>query len=170
MEIWKTIERYPGYQVSSEGRIKSLKGKTERILTASPRQTADYLQVCLTVDGRTTTKLVHQLVCTAFHGERPKGMVTRHLNGDSLDNRAVNLKWGTPQENAQDRKAQGGYGRKRSRLTDDEIIDAVTSFKAGESCYSIARRLGRARKTIDDLTNGRNNAKRVARLMEADCE
>ncbi len=51
---------------------------------------------------------VHTLVLMAFAGPRPAdGMVTRHLNGDKLDNRAANLAWGTVQENIHDKFAHG---------------------------------------------------------------
>lgn len=54
------------------------------------------------------TKYVHALVCSAFHGPKsdPKLQV-RHLNGDRLDNRPENLRWGTCSENMHDRVRHG---------------------------------------------------------------
>ncbi len=43
---------------------------------------------------------IHRLVCEAFHGPAPfEGAVVIHLNENALDNRPVNLKWGTQKEN-----------------------------------------------------------------------
>jgi hypothetical protein len=43
---------------------------------------------------------VHRLVCEAFHGKAPfDGAVVIHLNENALDNRPINLKWGTQKEN-----------------------------------------------------------------------
>ncbi|SKS42033.1 HNH endonuclease [Mycobacteroides abscessus] len=41
---------------------------------------------------------VHLLVLTTFVGPRPDGAVPRWLNGDPADNRLVNLKWWTGEE------------------------------------------------------------------------
>lgn len=52
IEEWKTIKGYEDYQVSNLGRVKSLKYKTEKILT--PRQNkikGRYLYVILCRDG-----------------------------------------------------------------------------------------------------------------------
>ncbi len=42
---------------------------------------------------------VHRLVCEAFNGPCPPGMVCIHLDEDSKNNRPENLKWGTQKEN-----------------------------------------------------------------------
>jgi hypothetical protein len=67
-----------------------------------------YLTVRVTVNGIERKYPVHSLVCEAFHGSRPsKTHQTRHLNGINTDNLASNLCWGTPAENASDRKLHG---------------------------------------------------------------
>jgi hypothetical protein len=55
------------------------------------------------------TPLVHHLIAETFHGPRPEGMVVRHLNGNPLDNRAENLRWGTYTENNLDAVAHGTH-------------------------------------------------------------
>ncbi|WP_180768758.1 HNH endonuclease signature motif containing protein, partial [Vibrio parahaemolyticus] len=52
-------------------------------------------------------KRVHELVALTFIGERPKGQVTRHLDGDKLNNRPGNLMYGTEKENQSDRLMHG---------------------------------------------------------------
>ena len=43
---------------------------------------------------------VHQLVCEAFHGQKPfERAVVIHKDEDALNNRPGNLKWGTQKEN-----------------------------------------------------------------------
>lgn len=54
-----------------------------------------------------TVVLVHQLVLAEFVGPRPTGLVVRHLNGNSRDNRLSNLVYGTAAQNAQDAIAHG---------------------------------------------------------------
>lgn len=42
---------------------------------------------------------VAQLVCEAFNGPRPDGMVCIHIDENPANNRSSNLKWGTQKEN-----------------------------------------------------------------------
>ncbi len=71
---------------------------------------------------------VHRLVLEAFIGECPKGMETRHLNGNSHDNRLSNLAWGTRSQNAFDRNTHGTSGRNGgercplSKLTEEKVL------------------------------------------------
>jgi hypothetical protein len=93
MEIWKDIEGYEGhYQVSSLGRLKSLKKIEEKIL--KPIASSDnYLRIWLFKNGKRETKMVHQLVAIAFLNHKPSGMVLviDHINDIRTDNRVDNL-------------------------------------------------------------------------------
>jgi len=78
----------------------------------------------ITADGK-KSRNVHTLVCEAFHGEKPdKGYQVRHLDGDSQNNIASNLKWGTQYENWSDRKSHGngieGEKHLNAKFTDCE--------------------------------------------------
>ena len=73
-EIWRDVKDYEGlYQVSSEGRVKSLErkdchGRTvkERILKPVVRHDG-YVGVNLYSGGKPKTLKVHRLVCQAFN-------------------------------------------------------------------------------------------------------
>lgn len=45
---------------------------------------------------------VHSLIALTFHGERPEGMLIRHLNDNPVDNRLINLEYGTTADNIAD--------------------------------------------------------------------
>ena len=99
METWKNIKGYEGlYQVSSEGRIKSLKRNKERIL----KPIADcwgYQVVNLHTGGKQKRLKVHRLVCEAFH-ENPDGKpCVNHIDENKTNNCASNLEWCTYAEN-----------------------------------------------------------------------
>lgn len=62
-------------------------------------------------DNRSHTKLVHILVMQTFVSETPEGMEICHNNGDDGDNRLDNLRFGTHQENIDDRRRHGTHTR-----------------------------------------------------------
>lgn len=107
MEEWRDIEGYEGlYQVSNEGRIKSLEKVvdckhrspmhcTEKILNGSGKR---YKIVYLYKDGVSETCQVHKLVAEAFIPNPNGYTVVHHLNHDKRDNRAENLAWMSDKE------------------------------------------------------------------------
>ena len=46
------------------------------------------------------TRKVHRLVCEAFNGPCPEGLVCMHLDENSANNVPTNLQWGTPKDNS----------------------------------------------------------------------
>lgn len=103
IEIWRPVQGYEGlYEVSNLGRVKSLDRavnnnggvyiRPERLLRPSK---GEYLQVILCKEGITTTYRIHRLVAISFPeicGEYYEGAEVDHINGNAVDNRAVNLR------------------------------------------------------------------------------
>jgi hypothetical protein len=57
-------------------------------------------------------RMVHQVICHAFHGPQPTpAHEVRHIDGDSANNLPDNLCWGTRKQNAADREAHGRTSR-----------------------------------------------------------
>lgn len=114
---WRQCPGVPGYEVSSDGRIRSVprivifKNGHQKSVKGCERKTflvKGYRHLALGVDGKKRNFYVHLLVCEAFHGPRPSPVhEARHLNGDPLDNSAANLTWGTKRENALDTVRHG---------------------------------------------------------------
>ena len=58
--------------------------------------------------NKMTVRLVHRIICSAFHGEPPgKSSEVRHLDGTRTNNNPKNLCWGSSGENHADMKSHG---------------------------------------------------------------
>jgi hypothetical protein len=90
------ISEFPGYFVTDEGQIFS--SRTNGIMRGS-LTTPGYMHVVLRKNGIQYARLVHRLVCAAFH-ENPEGKKdVNHKDGNKLNNHPTNLEWNTRSEN-----------------------------------------------------------------------
>ena len=81
---------------------------TTRILNGTVRD--GYAAVKLRLNNSVSrTRLVHRLVAAAFLGPCPDGQEVLHGNGQRLDNRLENLRYGTRQENVMDTIRHGNH-------------------------------------------------------------
>jgi len=111
VEEWRTIPGYPDYEVSNQGRVRRRTASHQLpagyVLTHVTSRDG-YLQVNLWKDGAVGKKMVHRLVLLAFIGACPEGQESRHFpDPDKSNNRLSNLRYGTPQENYQDKLSLG---------------------------------------------------------------
>ena len=104
-EVWKPIKGYEGlYEVSNRGNVRSvdrhvminnrccfLKGKPKKAYYTP----MGYLMTDLFKNGQGKKYYLHRLVADAFceNPDRERFNVVDHINTDTLDNRAINLRW-----------------------------------------------------------------------------
>lgn len=105
----------PGYEVTTDGKVFSFghnwRGYGVRELDQHPNSHG-YPSVRMTINGRRKRYLVHKLVMEAHGPQRPGDEYQiRHLDGDKKNNHISNLKWGTAQDNADDREIHGNTSR-----------------------------------------------------------
>lgn len=91
MEEWRTIEEFPDYEVSDDGRVRN--GKTRHQLGIYDNGSG-VLQVVMRRDTRPCGRAVHKLVATAFL-DMPPGddYIPMHIDGNPQNNEADNLVW-----------------------------------------------------------------------------
>lgn len=137
-EQWKGV---PGmedkYEASTCGRIRNI--QTGRVLTFGTNPDG-YRRVALVYEGRNRGTLAHVIIARAFHGPRPTGYHTRHLDGDKENNRPNNLAYGTVLENAMDSYLHGV--RKNPPLTARKRRVIACLLRKGLPQVVIARRVG----------------------------
>jgi NUMOD4 motif/HNH endonuclease len=162
MERWRPIRGFEGYyEVSDQGRVKSLPRMKngpyrpyripERILVLVPVRTRlDGKSRAVVTLHREDTKRwarVPHLVLEAFKGPRPSPKhESRHLNCDPSDDRAINLEWGTQEENHADTLRLDhilrGEQHPNAKLTIKQIKQIRELRAAGVSGPTIGARFG----------------------------
>lgn len=116
-EVWKTIEEYPRYSVSNQGRVRN--NKTGKII--KPFRIGSKGQQYYAVDLYPKKSVrVHRLVAKAFISNPESKREVNHIDGNKLNNSVENLEWVTGSENC--KHAYDVLGRKK--------------FYGSSNCYS----------------------------------
>ena len=164
-EEWRDVVGYEGlYQVSSEGRVKSLERKVrhwrggeriqkERILNPKTNRYG-YLIVGLYAGGKQKMFAVHRLVCQAFHENLDNKPQVNHLNEDKKDNRACNLEWCTRKENCNHGTRNERSAKNRSKSVGQYTLDGDL-VKVWQSANEVQRRTGFDRGSFSKAANGK---------------
>jgi len=104
-EIWKTIPGYERYELSNEGKVRSLKfGKVRELKPGI--DTSGYYRVVLCKGGKCKSFGVHVLVAMVFLSHVPDGhnLVVDHIDENKLNNKLSNLRIVTNRFNSSRRK------------------------------------------------------------------
>lgn len=179
-EQWRPIPGYPGYFASTEGRIGSdLRGRGSiRPLIggfSGPNRKHGYRQLVVCANGRRETRTFHSLVAETFHGPRPVGLEVRHLDGNPLNNRPENLRYGTAVENALDRIEHGrNENTNKTHCPRNHPYDEANTYFAAGTGHRQCRECKRIRwaerggwRALSPEAREKNNAiKRAARARQ----
>lgn len=135
-EVWKSIERFPGYSVSDQGRIRT--DKSDRILALSVNQFG-LVQVGLMREGEQKHRSVPLLVAKAFLFAPPGPFDTPiNLDGDRHNNRLENLLW-------RPRWFAVKYNQQFRYPLENPIMEPIVDLKTGEmteGSFECAKRYG----------------------------
>jgi len=162
MTIWKTIDGFPDYEISSSGQVRRLttngRAKAGTILKTHLR--VGYQSVCLTARDRSRPRLyIHHLVADHFLPPRPSPKhEVAHNDGTRTNSDASNLRWATRRENMADKLKHGTHQtcekHPNAKLTIDRIFAARRRQKNGETLKNLAAEFGVHRETLFKAVSG----------------
>lgn len=155
-EVWKAVPGFEGvYEVSDLGRVRSLDrvlvqgckwgGTMQRFYKGrvlSPGvDKRGRLFVNLNYLCSTKRRSIASLVAEAFIGPRPEGMDVCHGDGNSSNNKLLNLRYDTPAGNAADKIMHGthlfGESTPASKLTEEQVLKILSSPLSGVALAEI---------------------------------
>lgn len=138
---WRPWPRDPRYIVGADSTIIGPSGRPLKPSTWAARQVFSRRWA-----GERVQEYVAVTICETFHGPRPAGMHAAHEDGNSLNDRADNLSWKTPKENAADKILHGtqqiGERNPYAKLTEEKVREFRRRHAAGEAQTDIARDFG----------------------------
>jgi hypothetical protein len=143
MTDWKNISGFEGlYKVSTLGDIYSIRNG---ITLKCPTSEGGYPLVCLCVENKPKTLLVHRIVAETFIPNPLNLPQVNHINGVKTDNRVKNLEWVTCLENVKHAMETGlsRWGKnkgKKTRFTDEEVAFYLRLYENGATLDEVARK------------------------------
>lgn len=169
-EKWLPVPGYEDYEVSDQGRVRSLarsvrsrwgtpKALKGRVLKQATQ--GRYYVVTLYRASGPKSCLVHRLVLLAFIGPCPNGQEGLHFDDDPTNNRLDNLRWGTRSENARDCLRNGNHWRGNAthcpngheRTDENTYVAPSTGYRYCRVCSQISRAEKKTRPHSRDRTH-----------------
>lgn len=149
------IPDFPQCRVDNKGNIYRIcrNGQLKKLVQHADKD--GYMIIRVRCNGHRRSLKVHRLICCAFHGPCAIGMVSRHLDGNRSNNLPNNLRWGTSQDNSDDKKIHGTMCTKekhgRARFTQTDIDSIRSRYANGETQQSIANDFATTQNRISEI-------------------
>ena len=138
-EEWRDIAGYKGeYQISSKGRVRSLKKTKPHIMSLLLGRTQDYYTVGLSKQGIKKRYSVNRLVAEAFIPNPEHLPEVNHKDENTLNNNVENLEWVTHSQNIRHSAHRQSYPVAQYSL-DEELINIFPSLAEAERQTKIPR-------------------------------
>jgi hypothetical protein len=164
---WALIPGQPKYSVSDNGLVRFDANGNIRTPQVSNTGYA-FVTFQNGPKGKAVFWSVHSMVMAAFVGPRRPGMQVCHIDGDRLNNRLSNLRYGTAKDNAADRDWHGmtkrGVENGNAKIKSAEVIDEIRNAYAdgAGSQYDLARRYGISQAQINNIVLNKQHKREMA--------
>ena len=152
-----SVPNFTGYFATECGRVISTL-KTIPAFINGKIDKDGYRNLILYIKGKKYYFKNSRVIAMSFLGERPKGYVIRHLDGNPLNDRLDNLEYVTQKENIQDKVVHGTqvYGEKNptAKLKEVEVIRLIELLKTN-TVDSLCKEYDIKRSTLYDIKNNK---------------
>ncbi len=148
-EVWRPIPGMPGYVASSLGRIGSYhaprrgyrddEGGRGLHVLVSQIDHGHGLRISLWFDGKRRRFVVGRLVCLAFYGPPPPGMILEHLDCDVGNNQIENVRWAPDETRWANPLRRSKQSRVNHKWTGEEVNRIRRMYRMGKPTKEIAR-------------------------------
>ena len=164
-EQWKAVPFAPTYEVSSEGRVRSLDrvgvdGRKLKGKILSLKETPQgYFEASLRYGGKMHFHRVNRLVCLVFNGEPSSDdLLACHKDDDPKNNTPNNLYWGTRADNAKDALRNDRYSRGEACGSSRHSVETIQEIRrvhseTGLSMRELSRRFGVSKAQVNKIIN-----------------
>lgn len=158
------------YLISNLGRVKSMSvtkkyGYREILLTPQlSKENGYYYFGFRSADGEFKRRTIHRMVLISFSGddlpENYEKLDCMHLDHVRDNPKLTNLRWGTRQENEQDKikanRRNQAFGTRisRSKLTDENVVEIKVLLKNGLPTTKISEMFNVSNQCISDIKLG----------------
>lgn len=145
---YRDVVGFPGYRVGDDGSVWSLRNhNTHWKRMVGGISSNGRRQVTLCIGSLQKNRNPYRLVLEAFVGPCPPGMEACHNDGNVLNERLSNLRWGTPKSNQADRVKHGTDSRgekcKTAKLNNVKVTYIRSQYATGtRTLESLAIQLG----------------------------
>ena len=145
------------YGAGDDGNIYRIKdGIPKKIKPSRGGYRQRYYQVKIGLGSNRKNYYIHRLVCRAFYGDcLPHLEEVRHLDGNSINNKAENLDWGTKKQNSIDRLAQGNITHRKLTPLEVDFIKSC-EWRTNLSIPQCAKIYGVSKATIENIIYGKS--------------
>lgn len=154
MILWKKINGYPNYEISSDGHVLNI--ITGKFLKQSDNGKG-YLKIELFNNGKGKNLYIHRLVAEAFLLKYQQKCEVNHIDGNKYNNDITNLEWCSRQQNINHavNNRLHNYGSKigTSKLRNKDILKIRYLYKNGIAEIELAKRYNITRRNINYIIN-----------------
>jgi hypothetical protein len=164
-ELWKPVQGFEDYEVSSLGRVRRVVDsrnhtyKAGRVLKGTTT-TQEYSQVCLSKNRKSFSKRVNILVAQAFIPNPLNLPEVNHIDTKKWNNGVGNLEWCTRKGNAEHAAAMGliarGSKHARAVLNTKQVKKIKQALAIGGSSTNLGNKYGVDKTTIHSIKTGQN--------------
>lgn len=142
----RDIPGFPGYRVTPKGVVYSNRSGRWRPIKPYLYKGGLGLKVALRYGGETFRPMLARVVLETFVGPAPFGMICIHKNGDPVDCRLGNLRWGRRREVV--RRTRRGESHPKAKFTTETVADIRAAHRGGARCSDLARKYGVSRMAV----------------------